>query len=167
MAGKFGDVQWITMKISLSSIRTGGGLLPQQGGWSHLSTRHTIDGIVDEDNGNMLATVQGVDGLAGTNARQVAIPLIGEDETVWPQTLDARSHSRCTAMGSLLPIDIQIAVSEDCAAHRTNAHRLILHAHLLDNLGNELMNYAMRTARAVVHRGIVHQRRLLIYQILW
>ncbi len=27
--------------------------------------------------------------------------------------------------------------------------------------------YAMRTARAIVHRGIVHQRRLLIYQIFW
>ena len=70
-------------------------------------------------------------------------------------------------MGSLLPVDIQIAVSEDSAAHRTNAHRLILHAHLLDDLGNELMNYAMRTTRTIVHRGIVHQRRLLIYQILW
>ena len=167
MAGKFGDVQWITMKISLSSVRTGCGLLTQQSGWSHLSTGHTIDGIVDEDDGNMLATVQGVDGLAGTDARQVAITLIGEDEAVWPQTLDTRSHSRSTAMGSLLPVDIQIAVSEDSAAHRTNAHRLILHAHLLDDLGNELMNYAMRTARAIVHRGIVHQRRLLIYQILW
>jgi hypothetical protein len=110
---------------------------------------------------------QGVDGLAGTDARQVAITLIGEDETVWPQTLDARSHSRCTAMGSLLPVDIQIAVSEDGTAHRTNAHCLILHTHLLDDLGNELMNYAMRTTRTIVHRGIVHQRRLLIYQILW
>ena len=50
MAGKFGDVQWITMKISLSSVRTGSGLLTQQSGWSHLSTGHTIDGIVDKDN---------------------------------------------------------------------------------------------------------------------
>ena len=68
-------------------------------------------------------------------------------------------------MGSFLPVDIQIAISEYGTAHRTNAHRLILHAHLLDDLGNELMNYAMRTARTVMHRGIVHQRRLLIYQI--
>ena len=167
MAGKFGDVQWITMKISLSSVRTGSGLLTQQGGWSHLSTGHTIDGIVDEDDGDVLATVQGVDGLAGTDTRQVAIALISEDEAIRPQTLDARSHSRSTTMGSFLPVDIQIAVSEDGTAHRTNAHCLILHAHLLDDLGNELMNYAMRTTRTIVHRGIVHQRRLLIYQILW
>ena len=167
MAGQFGDVQWITMKVCLSSVRTGSGFLTQQGGWSHLSTGHTIDGIVDEDDGDVLATVQSVDGLAGTDARQVAITLIGEDETVWPQTLDTRSHSRSTTMRSFLPVDIQIAISEYGTAHRTNTHRLILHAHLLDDLGNELMNYAMRTARTVMHRGIVHQRRLLIYQILW
>ena len=35
-----------------------------------------------------------------------------------------------------------------------HTHRLILHAHLLDDLGNELMNYAMRTTRTIVHRGI-------------
>ena len=116
---------------------------------------------------DMLTTVQGVDGFAGTDARQIAIALISEDKTIRPQALDTRSYSRCTTMSSLLPVNIQIAISKDSAAHRTYAHRLILHAHLLDNLGNELMNYAMRTARAIVHRGIVHQRRLLIYQILW
>jgi hypothetical protein len=94
-------------------------------------------------------------------------PLISEDETIRPQALDTRSYSRCTAMSSLLPVNIQIAISKDSAAHRTYAYRLILHAHFLDNLGNELMNYAMRTPRAIMHRGIVHQRRLLIYQILW
>ena len=46
-------------------------------------------------------------------------------------------------------------------------HPFELIQHLLYNLGNELMNYAMRTPRAIMHRGIVHQRRLLIYQILW
>ena len=167
MACQLGNIEWITMKISISTIRTGSSLLTQQGGWRHLSAGHTIDGIIDEDDGNMLTTVQGVDGFAGTDARQIAIALISEDETIRPQALDTRSYSRCTTMSSLLPVNIQIAISKDSAAHRTYAHRLILHAHLLDNLGNELMNYAMRTPRAIVHRGIVHQRRLLIYQILW
>ena len=57
MTGKFGDIERITMKIWLTTIRTGSRLLTQQSSRSHLTARHTINGIIDEDNGNMLTAV--------------------------------------------------------------------------------------------------------------
>ena len=60
----------------------------------------------DEDNGNFLPTIESMDSLAGTNAGQVAISLIGEYQTVIPQSLTSRSHCRCPSMGSFLPINV-------------------------------------------------------------
>ena len=105
--------------------------------------------------------------LAGSDASQVAVALISEDETVGPQALDSSSYCGSTSVGSLLPVDVQIVVGEDSASYGTDADGFLLHAHLLNNLGNELMNHAVRTTRAVMHMVVVHQRRLLIYQILW
>ena len=59
-----------------------------------------------------------MDGLAGTDTSQVAVALIGEDESVGPYALDAGGHCGSPAMGSLLPVDIDITVGEDAASYR-------------------------------------------------
>ena len=70
-------------------------------------------------------------------------------------------------MGSLLPVNIYIVVREDGTAYGRYAYGLVFHTHLFDDFSNELMYYAMRTARTVVHIVVVHQRRLLADDILW
>ena len=59
-----------------------------------------------------------MDGLCRTDTGQVAVALIGKHETVGPQTLNSCSQSWCTTVGSLLPVDVDIAIGKDCAAHR-------------------------------------------------
>ena len=108
-----------------------------------------------------------MDGLTGTNTSQVAVTLIGEDETIRPAALDTGSQCGSTTVGSLLPVYIYIIVREDGTAYRRYTYSLVFHTHLFDDFGNEFMYYAMRTARAVVHIVVVHQRRLLADDVLW
>ena len=105
------------MQLRITTIRTSRGLLTNQRGRSHLTTRHTINSIVDEDDDDVLATVQGVDGLTGTDTCQVTITLIGEYLTVGPAALDTRSQCGSTSVGSLLPVYIYIVVREDGTAY--------------------------------------------------
>lgn len=154
------------MQLRITTIRTGRCLLAYQGGGSHLSTRHTVDGIVDEYDDNILATVQCVDGLAGSDTSQVTIALIGKHQSVRPTALDTCSQGWCPSMGSLLPVDVNIVIGKHGAPYGTDAYSLVLHSHFLNDLGNELVHHAMRTAWAVVHIIVVHQRRLLADNIL-
>ena len=70
-------------------------------------------------------------------------------------------------MSSLLPVDVYIVVCEDGAAHRSYTDGLVAHAHLLEDLCNQLVHDTVATAGAVVHRVIVEQTWLLIDQVLW
>ena len=155
------------MQLGVASVGASSRFLSQQRCRRHLSSRHAINGVVDEDDGNVLSTVQGMYGLACPYACQVAISLISEYQPVGPQPLDCRSDSWRTSMCGLLPVDVKIAVCEDSAAHGAYANRLLLHCHLLYDLCDELVYHAMRTARAIVHGCIVHQCGLLVYQVLW
>ena len=105
------------MQLRVAAVRTGRGFLTNQRRGSHLSARHAIDGVVDEDNDDVLTTVQGVDGLTGTNTSQVTVTLIGEYQTVGPAALDTCCQCGRTTMGSLLPVDIYIIVREDGTAY--------------------------------------------------
>ena len=69
-------------------------------------------------------------------------------------------------MGSFLPVDINIVIGKHGTAYRADANRLLLQTHLFDDFGNELMNYAVRTTRTIVHVIVVQERWFLIYQVL-
>ena len=102
------------MQLGITAIRTSRSLLTNQRRRSHLATRHTINGIVDEDDDDVLSTVQGVNGLTGSDTGEVTITLIGKHQTVRPAALDTRSQCGSTTVGSLLPVDIYIIVLRLC-----------------------------------------------------
>ena len=154
------------MQVCLTAIRTSGCLHAHQGGRSHLSTRHTIDGVVDEDHGDVLTTIQCVDGLTSTDTSHIAVTLISEDELVRPKALDSGSTSWCTSVTGFNPIDIHIAVGEHGTTDRADGDGVFLHTHLFDDFGNELVNHTMTATRAVVHGCLVHQRWLAVDSIL-
>ena len=154
------------MKLRVAAVGTGRGFLAYQRGGSHLSARHAVDGIIDEDDDDVLATVQGVNGLTRSNARQVTVTLIGEHQAVRPAALDARSQCGSTSVGSFLPVNVNIVVGKHGAAYGTYAYGLVLHSHFLYDFGNELMHYTVRAARAVVHVIVVQERRLLADDVL-
>ena len=155
------------MNLWITSIRTCRSLLTNKCCRSHLTTCHTVNSIVNEDDNDVLSTVQGVNGLTSTDTSKVAITLIGEHQAIGPSALDTCGQCGCTSMGSLLPVDIYIVVGKHGTAYRRNTYSLICHTHLLDDLGNQLMYHTMATAWAVVHIVVVHQRRLFADDVLW
>ena len=50
------------------------GHLPRQGGGSHLSAGHAVNGVVDENDGDILIPGGGVDGLRHADGGQIAVP---------------------------------------------------------------------------------------------
>ena len=156
------DSQRITIEVGAASVRASSGLLTEESGRCHLSTSHTIDGIVDEDDDDVLATVSSVDSLGSANGREVTVALIGKDELVGHESLGSSSHSWSASVSGLKPVDVDVVVGENGATYRRNADSLFLQSHFFDNLGNEFVHNTMATAWAVVHVSVVEKARFLI-----
>jgi len=60
---QFAHVQRIAFSRSASTIRRGRALLPDESGRRGLAASHAIDGVVDEDHGNMLTAIGRVQNL--------------------------------------------------------------------------------------------------------
>ena len=103
-----GDLQRITIQFHVTSVRAGGGLHAFDGRRGHLTTRHTIDTVVDEDDSDALATVAGVDSLSRTDGGKVTVTLVGEDQFVRAKALDGRCQGRCAAVRCLFPVDVDV-----------------------------------------------------------
>ena len=68
----------VTGNCGITAVRSGLGDLSRKGSRSHLSTGHTVDCIVDKDNGNVLTTGSSMYGLCSTDCCKVAVALIGK-----------------------------------------------------------------------------------------
>ena len=95
-----------------------------------------INGIIDKDDGDVFAAVEGMNSFCRADAGQVAIALIGEHQAIGPQTFHTCCQSRRATMRRFLPINVDIAVGKDGTAHGTDAHSLVFHAHLGNHLGH-------------------------------
>ena len=124
------------MQVGLATVGAGRCLLAEQRGGGHLSARHAVDGVVDEDHRDVLATVQRVDALGGADAGHVAVALIAEHHAVGPQALHGRSHCGSTSVGGLLPVDVDILVGKHRASHGADADGLLFDAHFLNHFSN-------------------------------
>ena len=154
------------MQVGLSAIGAGACLHAHQRGGGHLSARHAVYGIVYEDDGDVLATVQCLYGFACAYASQVAVALICEHQMFRPQSLQCRGTCRGTSVCRLYPIDVQIPVCKDSASHGAYAYGLFLYAHFVQNLGHQFVHYGMSASGAVVHGGVVHQTWFLVNDVL-
>src|SRR6266567_82180 len=119
------------------AVGGGGGLLPHQGGASHLAAGHAVGGVVDEEHRDVLAPVGGVDDLGGADGSQIAVPLVGKDEAVGTRPLHAGCDSRGTAVGGLNHVYVEIAVEKNGASHGGNTDGAALHAKLVHRLGDQ------------------------------
>ena len=102
-------------------VGRGGRLLAGQRGGRHLAAGHAVDGIVDEDDGDILAAAGGVHDLGHADRGQVAVALVGEDDPVGQDALDAGGHGRGAAVRGFDEIGVEIVVGKNRAAHRRNA----------------------------------------------
>ncbi len=64
----------------IPAVRRGLCLLRLKRGGRHLPAGHAVDGVVHEDDGDLLPAVGGVDCLRGADGQQIPIPLVGDDD---------------------------------------------------------------------------------------
>ena len=102
----------IAVEFGITAIGGGGSLHAEQGCRSHLTAGHTVNGIVDKDDSDILATVAGMYSLCRTDSRQVTVALISEYQSTGIEAVGSGGQSGRTAMGSLDPVDIDIVISK-------------------------------------------------------
>jgi len=140
--------------FELGPAAKGGGCrdLANQGGRGHLARGHAINGIVDEECADLFAAGRSMDDLGGTDGSQVTIALVGEDQIVRVDTLDAGGNSRSPAMGRLDHVTGKILVIVVGATDWRDTDCRIQNAHLDHDLGDQAMDDAMRTAGTIMER---------------
>ena len=121
------------MKLRVAAVGAGDRLHAQEGGGSHLAAGHAVNGVVDEDDGDVFTAVEGVDGLGRADAGEVAVALVGEDQSVGPKPLHGRSQCRCATVGGFLPVHIDILISKHRATHGGDGDGFVRHAHFRDD----------------------------------
>ena len=129
--------------------------LPGQARGGHLTAGHTVDGIVDEDDGDILVSCGRVNRFGHTDGGKVAIALIGEDDAVGAAALDARGNGGGTAVGGLNHIAGEVVVRHNGTADGGHTDGLPLDAQLVHHLGHEAVDDAVRATGAVVHRHVI------------
>ncbi len=109
----------------------------------------------------------GMDDLTHADRSQVAVALIGEDDAIRQDTLDAGCHGRRASVRRFDEIGIEIVVGKHRASHRRNADRLVDQIHLFQHFGDQAMRHAMRTARAIMGWCIGKTFGSFVNQIIW
>ena len=118
---KFGDIERITLSVSLSSLWGCGGDLAEHRGGGHLPAGHTEDGVIDEDDGELFGAMGGVDDFGGSDCGEVAVALIGEDDFVGVGSFHTRCDCGRSAVGDLNHINVKIIISENRTADGCDA----------------------------------------------
>ncbi|MPM51818.1 hypothetical protein SDC9_98569 [bioreactor metagenome] len=135
--------------LSLTAEGSGSGLLANKGGRGHLAAGHAVCRVVDEDNGDMLATVGSIHNLGEANGREVAVALISVDDGVLgSSSLEAGGNCRSTAVRSVHFIHIPVTGSDAAAADTDDADGLIEDTELFADLGDGLGDAAVHAAGA-------------------
>ena len=168
---QLGDLEWETVvrrsvgPLRHTAIRRGGGLHAHEGGGSHLATGHAVDAVVDEDHGDVLSTVAGVDGLAGADGSEVAVALVGEHDLVGPHALDTRGARRSATVGGLDEVDVEVVVGHHGATHGGDADGAVVNAELFEHFGDDAVHGAVTAAGAVVERFFRQQLGFFVNQV--
>ena len=122
---------------------------------------HAVDAVVDEEDGDILATIRGMNDLGGANSSEVAVALIGDDNLVRVRPLHGRGHGGCATVRGLHVAGVEIVVGEHRAADRADEDGVILDAQFLQGFANQFVSDAMSAARAIV-RLVLHFRFPLV-----
>ena len=105
----------------------------------------------------ILAAQRRVHDLGHADGGQVAVALVGEDNLIGLDALDAGGHGRGAAMRRLDEIDLKVVVGKHRAAHRRDADGVLADAQLVDHLGDQAMRHAVRAAGAVMRVHIAQR----------
>ena len=134
---------------------------------SHLAAGHAVNGVVDEDYGQLLAAGGRMDRLCHADGGQVAIALVGEHDLVGMHALHPGGHGGGAAVGGLEEIAIVEVVHHDGAADRRDADGVPLDTQFVYNLGHEAVHDAVRATGTIVRDDGRQGMRALIDDFLF
>jgi len=66
-----------------------------------LSAGHSVDRVVDEDNGDSFSAIERVEGFVGADTCGISVALVGENQVIRQYTFDTGGNGSCTAGGGL------------------------------------------------------------------
>src|SRR5690348_4925006 len=90
--------------------RSGGSLLAEQRGGSHLSASHPIDRVVHEDDADVFTAIGCMQDLRGTDGGEVAVALVADDDAVGPAAFHASGHGGRASMRGLDVADVEVVI---------------------------------------------------------
>ena len=160
---QFAYADGIAVDGGIPAVLAGSRLLPDEGRGRHLSARHAVNAVVDENDGDVFAARRRMDGFRHADGREVAVPLVDEHQPVGKASFDARRDGGSPAVGGFLHIAVEIIVGEHRAPDGGDADRLIFETEFLYALRDQPVHDAVRTAGAVMQRGVREHFRLFEY----
>ena len=161
----FADADRGTLNVALASVGGGRRHLTGNGRRRHLTARHAVNAVVDEDHRDVFAARRRVNGFRRADRREVAVALIGEDDRVGMGALDAGRDCRSSAMRRFDHVAFKIVVGKDGASDRRDADGVTEDAELVDGFRHETVDDAVRTAGAVVQRDVGQRLRTIKYSL--
>ena len=119
-----------------------------------MSTSHAINGIIDEDGGDIFTPAGRVDDFGHANGGQIAIALIGKDHQIRSNAFNTGGHRRCTSMGGLLKIKSKIIIHHNGTAHRCDTNGFAANTEFIDNFGHQSVGNSVGAARTIMGNRI-------------
>jgi hypothetical protein len=110
---------------------------------------HAVDGVIDEEDGDVLTPVGGVQQVVGADRSQIAVPLVGDKDGIGIGPLGTGRHRRRPAVGGLEVAAVEIVVAENRTADRAHEDGALADAEVVHRLGDELVHHPVTAARAV------------------
>ena len=129
-----------------------GGTLPEQRRRGHLSAGHSVDRVVDEDDGQILTPIRRVDDLRGADGREIPVSLVKNHEVVRVRAFDPGGNGRSAAVGGLHHVDVEVVVHEHAATHRSSPNGLFPNPVSVDGFGDQPVDHSVVTAGAEMER---------------
>ncbi len=149
-AQQLAHMQRVTLGVRIAPLRSGRGLLAQQSCRSGLASGHAVDGVVDEDHGDVFTAVGGVQNFRRPNGGKIAVPLITDHNARGTAALHRRSHGRRAPVRGLHVPHVEVVIGEGSAADGPDHDGAVLHTQIVDRFGQHFMNRTVAAAGAEV-----------------
>ena len=104
-----------------------------------------------------------MNGFRRADGSEVAVTLIGKDKLVRIGALDTGCNRRRSAVRRFDHVAVEVVVGKHGAAYRADTDGIALDAHFINDLAEQSVDNAVRTAGAVVHGDITECVRSFKY----
>ena len=114
-----------------------------------MSARHSVIGVVYENDGYVFAPVCGMYGFRHAYGCYVAVSLIGKYEFIGIRPFDSRGDGRRPSVRRFSYVKIEIIVCENGATHRSDRYCLFSYSEFVYAFGDNAVDYSVPASGAI------------------